>query len=398
MSDDALDQLLREAGEAFRTTHTWTARPLAPEVRRARRHLHLPLAAAATTAAVVVGVVLALPQADHRTPQVGHPTPRSSPARTDVTLDLTAPGAIALDDRWVVVSGADAEQSNGRLEVRPRSDLSQVDTTVRTTFDKGNVTCLALTDDWLLWTDDESIDSDLAPGPPTRWSVWQRNLVTGEQQMLVRGGPTSSVDERPCPVAGRGWAAWRDSGGVTLRDLSAGRSFSYEDDADPLAITPSGLVEVRQRVDTAPSYPGLSVLLRTGPSYQERALLRYEPLGTSAAAGDGTVVVITRDPAADTQDGAFVNVCDLPACRGFRQLRDDPGSAWAVVGDGFVGWTNGATGDAKLLRLDGSPAPSLPQSTGFFGNAKAWRGTFAYTTQEEVMRSPVVLHLLDVTG
>lgn len=392
--DDALDQLLHEAGGSFRATHTWTARPLAHEapVRRRRPWL-VPLSAAAATAAVVTGAVLALPSSTA-------PTTATGPI-ADLTLDMTKVDELALDDAWLVVSGGDFTDSgptDSRIEVRRRADLSQVVTTLRTSFSRGSPGCLALTGDWLLWTDDELVPSELDPGPPTRWALWQRNLSTGEQRRLLAGGPTGVGEDRPCPVAGDGWGAWNHEGRVVLRELATGQTLSYVDDAVPLAFTPSGLVESRQRGPFDTKGPdGVTALLRSGPSYQDRRLLRHVPLGTSLAAGGDVLVVITRDPKAQTQDGAVVSLCQLPSCSSLKELRREPGSSWAAVGDGLVAWS--ALADSPtIVRLDGRPAPPLAPGHSFFRTVKAWRGVLAYTTQEEVTTSPVVLHLLQVTS
>jgi hypothetical protein len=397
MSDDNLDQLLREAGESFRATHTWTANPLAPEARERRAgRTWLPLAAAATSVDVVIVFVLALPTGSSLTT-----------AASDTTLPMTNVDDLAVDDTWVVVVGGDIGDrglTDSRIEVRRRDDLSRVAVTLTSSYEHGVPGCLALSGDWLLWTDHEVVDTDLDPGPPTRWSLWVRNLVTGEQKELDHGKPKESgVDDAPCPVAGGGWAAWhKDADGrfltdgkLVLRELDSGSTTSHTERGTPVSVTSHGLV-LQEMIG-----PGLAsdmdVVLRSGRSFGERRVIKTVPLGTTLAAAGDTLVTIAAEAHAETSDGAIVSTCTIPGCADFHQLQRDPASSWPVVGDGFVAWSD--MGDSpKVVRLDGRPSPGLAGGYSFFRTVKAWKGTLLYTTQEEVTKSKVVLHLLNVTG
>jgi hypothetical protein len=346
----------------------------------------LPLAGAAATLALIIGIVLALPQTKQGTAQQFGET----------TLDMTTADDAVLNDHWVVVAGGKAGSLDARIEVRPRTDLSRVVATLPSTYAHGSPGCLALTGDWLLFTDFETVETGLVPGPPTRWSLWVRNLLTGEQHELEHGKPAEAgMDDSSCAVAGNGWAAWSHDGQVVLRELATGAETSYRDAARPVAFTPHGLVE------QAVTGPGLAsdmgAVLRSGSAFAERTVVTTVPLGTTLNAAGDTLVTIAAEAHAETSDGAVVSTCALPRCADLSRLQRDPGSSWPVVGDGFVAWT--ALADSpRVIRLDGKPAPELATGHSFFRTVKAWKGTLLYTTQAEVTKSAVVLHLVKVTG
>jgi hypothetical protein len=408
MDDNDVDVLLQQAGAEFRATHARAAQLSPPPSRR----LLLPLAAAAATVAAVLGVAIAVPDRDNApsvadprpspamtpgqpSPSAGQPSP-TPPAAPDTTITTTLPSIddVEFNETWLALSGGEiGQQSRGRIELRRRADPGKVIGTITTSYEYGDPACLELAGNQLLWTDTESVVTDRDPGPPTRWSIWQRDLATGAQRRLASGLPDSSMDDVPCPTAGHGYAAWQVDGRVTVRDLDSGTETTLRDDATPVAITAAGLVEATwgQR--------DVQVLLRTGSAFATRRPVINVPGGTSLAVGEGRLLVFTIDPRSESSDAQFVSTCQLPECPSLTELRRDPGSGPGVVGTGFAAWNNGDDRPA-VVRFDGGPTPVLAAGYVPFQTLAAFGDTFAYAIQNTDYntgaREPATLHLVTI--
>jgi hypothetical protein len=385
MDDHDIDTLLRNTGETFRSTHT---RRATVTVRRPRPLL-LPLVAAAATGLVIAGVAIVVPDRKSEPPVV--------PARpASIATEMAGVDAVAFNDEWLAVSGADhlGQDARGRIELRRRAALNRITATITTSYPYGNLRCLALDGDHLLWTDLESIVTDYAPGPPTRWSLWQRDLVSGEQRRLANGLPTDPTNgDSPCPVAGAGKVAWQLDGQVTVRD-SAGGEVTVSEAASPVSLGPAGLVLVTY--DRA----GMHVALRSGPTYTSRREILTLPRGTDVAAGRDRLLTFSVDPENESNDAVFVSTGELPACSSLTELRRDPSSGRGVVGNGFAAWSHLEEGPA-VVRFDGKEPPAVEPGYVSFLSLAAYEHTLAYGTQTndaEGKPGPVVVHLLEITG
>jgi hypothetical protein len=371
MDDASMDQLLTSTGEQFRTTHTRSTL-----VRRRRRPAFLlPLGVGLATAGLVVGVALVLPTGDRSGP-VLPPVPAaggsfavSYPDTTDVEISTT----------WVAVAGGTIGQgSKQSLQVRSRNDLSTVVFTVPGSYAGGGPDCLHLDGDWLVWTDLESIDTQLVPGPPTRRSVWVRNLVTRQQVKVYESRPaTSGAGEIPCAIGDSGLVYWKpDATHLTTLTLSS----------VPLVGTYESTTA--STGELVGSYAGLPVF-QDGEQLKddEGRVLVSQPGLTQAVAAEGDLVWITSGP--DTGDGLTVRVCSLPTCSDARVLAEDPGASRPVLGSTFAAWSaqNGIT----VRLLNGKHAPALEPGSVSFLTLAAAGDTLAYVTQEP--DGPATLHL-----
>ena len=401
MDDNAIDLLLHEEGEHFRATHN---RPASAALRRPnprRSAVLLPVGAALAVGALATTVVLVRPDHPGKSPlATSKPSVPTSALPRSVVLDVDDVTDVELGGGWVAVSGGGIGQAASQhIELRRADDLTRVVATIPSVYKAGGPSCLAVDGDHLLWIDLESIPSDFDPGPSTRWSAWERNLRTGKQVQLA-SGMTSPAGAGPggmtCPVVGQGYAAWNLDGRVVVRELATGTTVSYPDPAGPVAITPSGIVED----GSAGAEPvgsagfGLQVVLRSGTAYSSRLVLASVQRGTDIAAGGDRVLVFTADPAADTNDGAVVSTCTLPDCSTMTEVRRDPGSGIAVIGDGWAAWSDLTTSPA-MLRFDGGPTPTLEPGYAPFRTLAADGSTFAYCTQVE-SGAPITLHLVQV--
>ena len=382
-SDRDLDALLRDAGAQFRAAHDQPAVVDTTVRGRVRSPLRgfAPVVAAAAAVVVAVGVPVALTtfrNGDPETSAARDPAVSGSAPLTSVPLQMADVNDVALDDDWIIVSGGDVgEAARQRIEVRRRDDPTRVVTTIQTRFKAGGPTCVAVTRDVLLWTDSESIASDLVPGPATRWGLWERNLQTGVERQLAASPTDLSGDlDQPCAVTGRGLAVWSDRGRVTVRDLALGTSATTADTARPVAVTASGIVEVEYGQNALP------IVLRPAPAFAERRILTSVPGGTSAAAGGEHILVFAREPGSVSADAAIVSACTLPSCADLVELRRDPSSAAGVVGDGFAAWSHLAD-SPTVLRFDGRSVPEVAPGFVPFQSLAAFRDTLAYVTQPE---------------
>lgn len=402
MDDHDLERLLHEAASSFRAEHSRSA----PLVLTRRRSRALPAAAGLVTAALVALVALVLP---------AHLTNQGSPATTPAgALPTTSPSphgvfsppssfdpkmaqvtSVALDGRWLAIAGGEGSAaSRDRLEVRDRSDLAHVWATISTSYPLGSPTCLALDGDTLLWTDQENSDSLSSPGPPTRWSLWERDLLTGRTQRLVQGKPREAmVDELPCAVAGGGLAAWNLDGRLVVRDLVHHRlAATYREQTGTVAMTTSGLVLATYRNGASGGQGPLDVSLRSGPALARKAFLVRAPNGVHLSAGGGHLLVGSRDPSSQISDAVEVSTCELAHCSGLKLLRRDNG-ARAVVGADFAAWTGNYP---VFARFDGGPVPDAAPGYVSFTSLAAFGDTLAYATETEDLKHST-MHLQVMT-
>jgi hypothetical protein len=315
------------------------------------------------------------------------------PARETV-VQPTVPDitSVELDEIWLAVAGGElGQKTRGRIEVRRRNNPRRVAATITTSYPYGGMSCLQLNGDQLLWTDIESVPSNYDPGPPTRWSIWQRDLRTGAQQRLTSGLPKSSSEDVPCPVAGAGRAAWQLGKHVIVRSLETGAEQTFADDATPVAFTAAGLMEASWRDR------GVQLLLRAGKQFATRRSVINVDRGTSLSIGGDRLLVFTVDPGSESADAGIVSTCELPKCSTLTELRRDPASGPGVVGNGFAAWND--LGDAAMLiRFDGQPAPALAPGYVPFQTLAAFGNTFVYGTQQRDANAstpgPTTLHLM----
>lgn len=384
MDDNQMDLLLQEAGEAFRGTHTRAAEPRAAVITRgagtapdrSRRWL-LPAGAAAATAVVVIGLAVAIPD-DSGT--------RRPAAAVSVPLAMNRVKGIAVSADWLAVAGGDytATPIRERIDLRRRSTPGEVAATVTTTYDSGLLLCPALDGDTLLWTD---VAAPQLPGPGLPWSLWERDLRTGETRQLDTGAVGAGA--LPCPRAGQGWAAWSTGGDLSARDLSAGFTYTRPDPAVPVAITPAGLLATTRSADE------VTLVLRTGESYGTRKVVRALPAGSHVAAAGERAVVQHDDPVAGGPPRTgTVRSCTIPACSDLTELARGPVSVWPVVGDGFVAWRRSGAAP-EVVRFDGGAAPSgLPAGLVVNEAIAAAGDTLVYATLDGEPR----LHVVRITS
>jgi hypothetical protein len=391
MMDD-LDQRLHEAGRAFRATHERPADARISRVGRPRRRgILLPVVAAAVTAGLVVAVAAVRP--------AGKPAPPAAlatggPVRTAPrSFALTATGLtdVELGDRTVAVaSGGSGQGHAGRLEVYRRDDPTTVLYRTRTAYAAGDIRCVHLDGDWVLWADQEVVRSDYTPGPAGRVALRAYNLVTGEQRTLADERPALD-GQGPCPVGAAGTAAWSTDGShVTVLDLASGRTRTVAARGRLSAVLPSGLILSRHNDDGT-----MDVVLRSLVTGQER-IVRSVRGGVEVEGFGDRLVWFERDPASDSADAGIVRTCELPACATARTLARDPSSSWGVVGSTFAVWS-GLHESPSVTVFSGAPAPALaPGPVPFFATS-ANGDTLAYcTVVDEGDRETVTLHLLAV--
>jgi hypothetical protein len=359
-----------------------------PKKRQSRSSWVVPLGAVVSVVVVVAAVSLLDPE--EKPPTVAHPPPSS------FALPYSGVDTVVLDDRYVAVTSTDfiSRQRDGRLEVRRRDRLDQVVARMGTSYPHGGPICPVLAGGRIYWTDSETVPSTLDPGPAGRYSVWERDLTSGVQRRLAQWVAPAVADSDAsiaCPVAGAGKVAWAaDQAHATVLDLTSGTTTSEPLTGGLVAITQWGLLTTSR---TEPGSASSSMLLR----------LDGEPLrtvrdGTAVDANGNHVVWFTTDPAAETQDGAFVWTCSLPACDDARQIGKDEGAGWADIGSTFLAWAR--LSDApRLMRWDGEPVPTLAPGEVFFRAKAAYGDTFAYVTVagDDLTKDPATLHVVQIS-
>ena len=372
MDDLEMDRLLTDVGEQFRATHhrvpTVTAR------RRSRAWL--PAAAGLATAGLVTVLAVVLPHHDSTVPPV------AGPEAYDTGMEYV--DGTAFDDRYVVIAGGSLGKDDHRLEVHGRGQWSDVVFRATTHYPLGQPLCPYLYGSHVLWVDSEKVDTESVPGPPTRSSLWERDLATGRETELTEVRPVEPGDGfLPCPVGEGATVAWQTlSGGIQVRDLGTGSQHTVPHDAatGDLVGLSDGLLLLQSahRLSTVDAASG-----RVGK------VLVDDPLLTQSAAGHGKLLWITSRKGAETQDGVDVHVCSLPECDDRRLLAGDDGAARPVLGSGFAAWTS-LKPQPGMVRFDGGQVPDLPGDDASFNSFATFSETFAYATGDRV------LHLVPV--
>lgn len=398
MDDLDLDRRLHEEGSVFRESHTWVAAPQRRAPRR-RRALLLPIAAGVATAALVGVVALVLPSdpAPSRArplASAGASAPPAGGRSEAIALPIQGLNDIDLGQDVVAVSYvAPGQASRGHLRVLARSNLASVVFSATTSYTAGTLSCLALDGNWLLWTDNESIPSDLDPGPLTRSSVWVADLRTGDKSMVQERRATDALADGPCPSAAHGTAAWNPSPwelskmNLASGTVATGASTSSQGRVE--AVLPSGVLLTRFHNST------MQIVLLAADGSER--VVREVPGGLQLVGAGDRVVWFEKDPGSDTEDAGLVRTCTLPTCSDARLLAKDPSSGAGVIGAGFVAWSG--LGDSPALRrFDGGPVPSLAPGYVSFGATAALGSTFAYvtTTDNATPAEKNTLHLVEM--
>ena len=382
---DDLDQRLSDAGTAFRANHD---RAVQPRPRR-RRLWVLPLAAGLATASVIAGVALALP--DRSTP-----LPPSIATATEATLDLPEVDGLAVNADWVALTGGPLSAADNRLQVRRRSDLHVTDT-ITTRFAHGQTGCPHLDGDELLWTDNEVIPSDLIPGPIGRWSLWKRDLRTGQQVQLDsgRGETLAGYGFSPCALGSDGVVAWQpDEQHLTVFTLSTGSRYTTLTKGQLLGLV-HGEPVVAETITYCIDCPSGVFPQGFAITVGGREVARISG-AVSAAADDSHLIVFAQKAGSDTRDGELISVCSLPACRDLMRVADDPASGNAVLGSTFVAWSS-LRGTPILHRFDGGKQPRLAPGEVSFRAVAAFGDILGYVSRPGFDQlgdaAPTVLHL-----